>query len=654
VKILRKALFSLFIALILSAAFAVAAFTGLFDLVEARFYNPSAGVLAERELKRDAEAINAFFTESRDAFAAQLSNPALRRSFLPVPASADIHERDILLEQLLESRTGLLSVRFIDAGGSRVRHSTLKQDLLDASYRDYEAGPGNPPYTALAASPEENSKIIFDENGETLFFSFPFYDSLELYRGTAVFTLSVRSLSRYLAAAGRVKIGEEIALISTPPGIVLDLPASYRNRNAALARTAAIWENLNRSSAPAVPVSARLDISDSSVFLDLFSLKTAQGIYAGRLFSETLFIFSPAMKALFLAAFFITAYLTVFLLFNLRQDPLSIVRSRLNSIRTGIMEAYRRKGERDWALFSRELEGRREDVRQEIKRQIHCSRGEMETEIDRYFDAVWDELIAQFRGQAELAGTPGKMGVADISAALKAGPLFPPLEELEAEEDAGPSEPPAPPVKPSVQVAPSVQAAPPVQAEETIPLFDDAEALEIAEEIAGPGDYLVPGELMDLEDLEEFEELEESGFQVVKAAVKVKTAVPAKEKQPHKDSNTVTADLEFIPAAERPEDEADLEPLEPAAPMNLLSGIFNFTPSETGEPESLVSVKQISEQFWKQEKNPAEPVIENRNGVDYINKIYLAPNKKPTANPDLDKNFKTLVDSVLGVKAQRT
>ena len=55
----RKIIFSLLISVVVFVFFAAAAFTGLFDLVEARFYNPRILRGLNREIEEDARVIGA-------------------------------------------------------------------------------------------------------------------------------------------------------------------------------------------------------------------------------------------------------------------------------------------------------------------------------------------------------------------------------------------------------------------------------------------------------------------------------------------------------------------------------------------------------------------------------------------------------------------
>ncbi|MDR0452563.1 MAG: hypothetical protein LBH15_05925, partial [Treponema sp.] len=126
--LLKKAALSLVLAAALFAGFLIAAYTGLFGLIETRFYNPSASRAAIKEAEQDSEAVQGYFARLDESFSAFTGEQALRRSFLPIRDDDDIAERGRLSALLLEKEPGLKSVRFIGAGGSRIHYSTLQED----------------------------------------------------------------------------------------------------------------------------------------------------------------------------------------------------------------------------------------------------------------------------------------------------------------------------------------------------------------------------------------------------------------------------------------------------------------------------------------------------------------------------------------------
>jgi hypothetical protein len=399
VIIFRKAAFSLLISTLLFAVFTALAFTGLFDLVEARFYNPAVVRAISREIDADAEVVEEFFEELQIRFAATLKEGAVRRSLLADMESEDIVLRAGLYGELLESLGGLQSVRFIDSGGRRIHFSTwppdiLRQDRNSIAYRNYGAEENSAAYIPYGQVEAEAPKLILDGAGERIVFSHPFYDSFDIYRGTALFSLSVRAVMDRMVIAGRIKVGEDISVVSEPPGLVVGLPAV--GRNVLLPLIAGMWRENSLSL-------GRLNSDLTGVNLALISRKTDQGLHIGRLVNESLLSFPLAMRIILLISFFITVCLIIFLLFNFRQDDLTIIQSRLKKLQVNLLEEYyEHAGNLNWNRWKRELEHRREDVHSELKRGLSAKIGAGGlAEIDNFIDRSWDDLMAIIGGNIE-------------------------------------------------------------------------------------------------------------------------------------------------------------------------------------------------------------------------------------------------------------
>ena len=327
----QKAALSLLISVVLFGVFSALAFTGLFDLLEARFYNPSITASLTREISRNANIIDGFLTDTQTRFAETLKEPGIQRSFLPNQSAEDIFERSRIYGLLVESLGGLQWIRFIDSSGGRIHYSTydpdiLHQDRLSLSYSNYSEA--DFPYEKIEVKDRETPKFTFDENGERILFSFPFYDSYDVYRGTALFALSVRAVSDRLISEGRLNVGWVLSIVSNPQGMVSGVTAADRISLTTL--VSSVW--IDGGTRP-----ARLVFPDSDLAFTLISVKTSNGLYVGRLVSEELFSFPMTMKILLLVSFFLTVYLTIFLLFNLRQDSVTIVQNRLKLLQISLI-----------------------------------------------------------------------------------------------------------------------------------------------------------------------------------------------------------------------------------------------------------------------------------------------------------------------------
>jgi hypothetical protein len=393
----QKVALTLLITVVLFAGFTVLAFTGLFDLVEARFYNPSIVSSLSRELNADARAVDNFFTELENRFSLTLREDSVKRSFLPNQSAEDIFERSRIYGVLLESLGGFQGVRFIDNGGSRIHYSTypadiLKQDRLSAAYRNY--GDTQFPYSEIASPDQAALKLIFDKDGNRVLFSFPFYDSFNVLRGTALFSLSIRAITDYLIGEGRIKAGENLSIVSKPVGIVLGMPPVAES--VLIPGISAVWDE-------GILSLTNMD-SVSGTSLALLSTKTSHGFFLGSLINENRFVFPQLMKIILLGAFFLTVYLTIFLFFNLRQDSLTIVQNRIKRLQISLIEQYYdRKSDIDWGRWSRELEQRREEIRSELKQGIKAGskNKDEKDDIDVLIDKSWDELLTAIGGRRD-------------------------------------------------------------------------------------------------------------------------------------------------------------------------------------------------------------------------------------------------------------
>jgi len=516
-------------------------------------------------------------------FSETLKNPAIQRSFLPNQSAEDIFERSRIYGQLQESLGGLQWVRFIDSGGTRIHFSTyspdiLNQDRLSLSYRNYNDA--DFPYETIAIGDEEAPKYILDGAGDRILFSFPFYDSFDVYRGTALFSLSVEAVSDMLIGEGRIKVGQDISVVSDPPGFLYGISAI--TEKPLIPRVSSVWKEGGLKV-------VKMDSSSSGVSLDLITVKTSHGVYVGQLVNEDLFLFPLTMKIILLVSFFLTVYLTIFLLFNLRQDSVTIVQNRLKQLQISLIEQYYdRKSDMDWGRWSRELEQRREEIGAQLKRGIKTASKSKSADIDTLIDKSWDELLSVMGGRKDSSLDEEKLQLLlnRILSAVSASPVQISARAAGAQPVGVPSAavPPAAlsPATPQSQPAipASAEAADEAEevedleeAEEAETLEEFAEDAETAEELdeAEAAEEVVEAETVEeLEELEEIESVEETGpAEEAEEPVQAVNAEPLSVSAAEvpiidvTDMNLSVAGADELMQAGKPEDEIEeLEELE--------------------------------------------------------------------------------------------
>jgi hypothetical protein len=682
VPVSKKILISLITTMALFAVFMVLAYTGFFDPTAAGFYNPSIIKTIRREIELDTGAVQDFLWELQNRFRGTLKEPAIRRSFLPNQSAGDVQERSRLYDLLMNTQQGLQGIRFIDPGGARIHYSTYSQDMIGqtrgiVSYRNYNSNGEDISFETLAAPSGGEPRIIPDEKRGALIFSLPFYDASDIYRGTALFSLSMRAMTERLISAGRIGAGEEAVLLRAPAGVVLGLPGDGRER--IIPAVASIWRLQLLNLTP-------LDPAEAGTAPALISSRTTEGMYVGRLVEGAFIFFPPGMRIILLVSFFCTVYLTVFLIVNFRQDAMTIVQARIKSLQAALIEEYHNhKGPINWNRWNQELESRREAIRMEIKRDIKGRRGKhLDKEIDARINAAWIELGAILRNDMEppvqvisesrieeiVKRVLRKIGgnlVPDRSGLMENSP---PLETMTRTQiPRGKSQGAS-----SRRIMASTRNSARMKNMEKIWKLtlgkgektmakDDRDAINPVEK----GEILK--ELAELEELEELEEIEE--LDGVEEFGKLVTE--SRSLYPEKDISVLAREIEFTPL---PEDEtgsaggsplSDLEIVSPFGSMfsdleaeenedsnaeeeDNTASMPKTTPNKNSKLEIIDGNYQMSlvyrpftlENVPPQDLSPAEPVIKSRYGVNYINAAALRDEKI-----QLDTDFKRLVDSVL-------
>ncbi|MCL2759777.1 MAG: hypothetical protein FWD22_06150 [Treponema sp.] len=381
---------ALVITILLFAGFIYLVDVEILDFVQTRFYNPSVVSSFEKENTVDAEIVQNHILDLQRKFEATLTEPAIRSSFLYNQSADDIYERSRIYGILVESTNGLQAVQFVDSNGIRLHYSTSSRDIMSQSptstaYRNYNEDSLSLPFDAVSVSDSSGAKYTMDEHGDRIIFSFPFRDSMDVYRGTALFTVSIRALAEKLIAEGRLKVSDNISVIRDPAGILLGSPEISKmiiHRN-----VSEIWRE-------GIQGYITLDAEDSGMAFSLISLKTERGIFFGRLVHSYLFSISEPMKLVLKISIFLTFFLTLFFILNLKPNPGTLVRNRIKRLRESLFEQlYAGKSGQDRAKWILELEQRRDEIRSHLKRNLKL-RSRQEILINNVIDKSWDELLA--------------------------------------------------------------------------------------------------------------------------------------------------------------------------------------------------------------------------------------------------------------------
>ena len=360
------------------------------DFVQARFYNPAVVNSYVNENITDAKIAESHVNDLQLKFESTLAEPAVRSSFLYNQSADDIFERSRIFGILIESTGGLQYVQFVDNNGVRLHYSTSARDIMSqnqssTAYRNYNEDNQSLPYETVSVPDGSAAKFTMDESRDRIIFSFPFYDSMDVYRGTALFSISINALAEKLIAQGRLKFSDNISVIGEPAGILIGCPET--SRAVILRSVSEIWSKSAQNY-------VTLDAEDSGTAFSLISDRTEQGIFFGRLVNSYLFAISEPMKLVLQVSAFLTFYLALFFLLNIKPNPVTVIRNRVRRLRDNLFEQlYINKSGQERVKWILELEQRRDEIRLQLKRGIKLNK-RLDAQVNGIIDKSWDELLA--------------------------------------------------------------------------------------------------------------------------------------------------------------------------------------------------------------------------------------------------------------------
>ena len=547
----QKTAVSLLISVVLFAAFVVAAFTGLFSVIDARFYEPGKISQIQKHLDTVSENFNEYIETLESRFGKNensfLKQTCVQSYIENQPSDEVVRERSKLSGDLFSQTPGLLGMRLIDKNGSSVHFSTFSSDVLNrtseiVSFKNYTdaitlTGEKEIPFEKISSPDSYGTngvvcKTVFDGRDNRIILSFPYYDSYKAYRGTFVFYVNANDFNRVLLSKKLITFGDTGSLVSGlnfeeekketeyKSGFVFGIPAIGKKifEQEILSR----WEKglfapekiVYKSSEDSFAIQeydAAIENkkSDNNYWVLVSSTKTDFG-YIGGIYPDEMFAMPDAVKILLLICIFVTLFLVVFLAVNLKQDDMVVIRERIRRLQLGIVSEYLKKKENvDWQVVSGKIAERRQDVTLEIIRSLGRKAKKHDKEVNELINRSWDELLAAMSVQVRKENNEnGLTNAAEIKSMLEellsSGNIK--VQTVGSAVNVMPVT-----VKPSksVPVTEQVQELDKVEKAEAVEELEEIEEAEAVEELEEIEEAEAVEELEEVEDAEAVEELEE-------------------------------------------------------------------------------------------------------------------------------------------------
>ena len=384
----RKILISLLLATVAFASFAVAAYSGLFDVIDTRLYDQRVRSHAAARLDSAVTEIEQYRNEITQSLAELVDRRSIRTVFRVNQSLTDIRDRQAALAAFAELHPDFDFVRFIDNARSQLWFSSLAADIAvqQADQITYQPVELLQPPLDLPAADQEGLRWFGPRDAFQI--SVQVLETNDAPQGLALAWFRLSGFTRRLVDEGWIGPSEQVQLAGDGTLIV------NARRHFTTADRDAIVQALARDGDAA---SLRSELGQEFA---LVRHEPEQGLPAVVLLvsSERLRM-EPALRAILLAGSFVVTFLLAFLILNLRQDPAIVVAERFRRFQQAVVrDLLATEGAVDPELWRRELDARREKIEAQLKRGIGRLRGDRKTEVERRIARSWSEMYRVLGG----------------------------------------------------------------------------------------------------------------------------------------------------------------------------------------------------------------------------------------------------------------
>ena len=632
----QKAALSFLSALVLFAGFVFFAQIGLMAQIETKFYAQTKINEKDDQLEKLSQSCNSYIsdilTKIQTGDNAYLKSSAVKTFVHQNPSEKDSAERKNLTAQLFDELEdyGLDGIRIIEKNGRTLHYSSFESDILkrvslNTTYKLYtdviKDSNELDGEVLLVNADKPETKMMLDKSNNRLVISFPFYITDNTYFATLVCYFDIHAFEKQLINEKIINLGDSFVTVtaenSYSGGFVLGLPkTSQEEFYAPITNT---WKKFTAAQDKKPGLERILQQPDGAYWLLMTS---AQSNYfkVSAVYSSDLFELPIELEYLIYACVFMTLLLLAALLFNIKRDYVAVIKSRIKKVQFGIINEYLENKEKvEWAQVARQLENRKAELSEEIKKSIGGKSKKYSKQVDAYLDSSWEEIIGLLKAQTgtnenasgAVAGgasieeirrviedvlKTSKINV-NVAGAVSAVPEpvggAVPVEEIEEVEE--------------VEALDDAEPVEEIEEVEEVEALDDAEPVEEIEEVE---------EVEALDDAEPVEEIEE-----VEEVEALDDAEPVEEIE---EVEEVEA-LDDAEPVEEIEEVEEVEALDDAEPVEETPAVPEPVEGPAEEIEEIEEVEEIEETEPIEEIEEAEPVEEIEEAQ---------PAEEPPADPE--------------------
>lgn len=606
----QKTAFSFLSALLIFGAFVIFAQTGLMSKIETKFYAQSRIAQKQSQVDKLSESCNSYisdiFSKIQDGDSAFLKAPSVKSFVQQNPSEKDEIDRRNLTIKLLDELDGLEGIRLIENNGRNIHFSTFESDVMkvDGLKKQYKNYPDVQAElkefdssVVLVNQNAPEAKIILDSNLNRIIVSFPFYITEKTCFASLVCYFNQYSLEQLLINKQELSIGENFLIAcddSYKGGFIADVPLDGKKEF--LQAAVKVW---SKKSEAKNQLERILEGKDNSYWV-MMTGTSGKFISVSAAVNSSYFELPKEYIWLIYISVFITILLIAFLIFSLKRDYLTVIKQRVKKVQFGMINEYlENKQKVEWASIARQLEFRKEEFSDEIKKSIGGKSKKHEKEINEFLDKSWEEIISVINSQKEKeTGSLNGASIEEIrrvieevlqTAKINVNNVVPqtqgvtPVEEVSDVEEISDAE--------EIEEIEEIGEAEEISDAEEIPEAEAVEEIEEVEEIADAEEVSDVEEIAEAEPVEEISDVEEISL----ADKTVVQNAPQADKTIALESSDVTKEIEPVEEIE------DTETIESENKTEELEDI-DINIVEEAEPEDSETAVDIPDENIDEEK----------------------------------------------------
>ena len=544
----------------------MAVFAGLFLLTasdyesftETKIYKPAIIRHINENLSEIERAFIAWNDTNTELFKNFLNEESLMSVVKQEQAQSDIESRNNVISKIISTVPGFAGLRIIGSQYQKIHFSTFPEDILNKtdsmlSYKRYNDADNLIPYQHIETADNSEVRITASTDLDVLLYCLPFYDSYEVYRGTAVFYISGNSFLYHLVSQNILSISDGLALLSDQAHSIIGILTGTHNIVSPELQEAVLddWERK--------PQNLRIISLEGEDRWVLITKKSDFG-YVGRITEKSVFMFPASVKYFLIFTVFVTVFLASFLLLNLKRNKLFIAQNKIQQLHWSILKSYLKTSQKEnWGELQKELEYHRHEVNEEIKKGLGKKVLESKSkEIDDFLQNSWQEIFDIINKTT--TNKSFTHNLKDVNAEELVNLL---MEAVKNQKNVADKPKPAEPQTSIAEPenAETVEELDEVEEAEAVEDLDEVEEAEAVEELNEAEEAEAVEELDEVEEAEAVDELDEvEEAETVEELDEIEDAETVEELDEIEDTETVE-ELEEIEEAETAEDNKNYEEL---------------------------------------------------------------------------------------------